>query len=398
MSTSDHAAFVFVVCGEKVHINTLHFSLEQLKKYSQYPIYVVTDSKRNEIPIHHNNIIDIETPASYNHHQASIWLKTSLHKILPNDKTYCYLDSDVIALNSECNNVFDFFVAPVTFAPDHTTASYFSPYAVNCDCSGAFQKDKEEFEQAISAVVNNKHYPPDFENPLTRELFRLRKMISTNYLKLFSLFLKMIASTFIGKIKIAENTFINIGKKQWQNKDGSFIFPILLAYRKKLKNRYRYRFNFWQRTWIKQDGKPLSPNRCTHLHDAIKNKFGYILEKDWQHWNGGVFLFNNQSHTFLEQWHQNTLSIFEDSYWKIRDQGTLIVTVLQNNLQNHPLLPEKFNFIADFYKPEITVDKSKSSLLKGDKIIQPAMIHIYHHWGDEQWDVWQFVKTQAEKK
>ena len=100
----------------------------------------------------------------------------------------------------------------------------------------------------------------------------------------------------------------------------------------------------------------------------------------------------------MDMWHQYTMLIFEDSYWKVRDQGTLIATVYAYHLQNHPLLPEKFNFIADFYKPEITVDKSKSSLLKGNKIIKPAMIHIYHHWGDEQWDVWQFVKKQAEKK
>jgi hypothetical protein len=387
--------FVFVVCGSKEHIDTLHFSLKALKRFTKYPVIVVTDSRRNEIPVIHDEVLDIETPSTFNHHQASIWLKTSLHRILPSGTLYCYLDSDVIALNSECDNVFDFFVSPVTFAPDHTTASYFSPYAVNCDCSGAFQKDKKEFEQAISAVVNNKQYPPDFENPLTRELFRLMKMISANYLKLFSLFLKMIASFFIGKIKIAENTFINIRKKQWQNKDGSLTFPILLAYRKKLKQLYQYRFNFGQRTWIKPDGKPLSQNRCTHLHDAIKNKFGYTLENDWQHWNGGVFLFNNQSHNFMDIWHQYTMQIFEDSYWKIRDQGALIATVLHFQLTNHPTLPKTFNFIADFYKTEIRPKESNEPVFyDGNEVLKPAFIHIYHQWGNTRWDVWNTVEKQ----
>ena len=92
-------AYVFVVCGERKHIETLHFSLKSLKLVSQFPIWVVTDKKRNEIEIEHDNIIDVSTPEDFNHHQASIWLKTSLHRILPKGTTYCYLDSDVIAMN-----------------------------------------------------------------------------------------------------------------------------------------------------------------------------------------------------------------------------------------------------------------------------------------------------------
>ncbi|NSW45334.1 MAG: hypothetical protein HPY79_05935 [Bacteroidales bacterium] len=397
MLTSDHAAFVFVVCGAKVHIDTLHFSLEQLKKHSQYPIYVVTDSTRNEIPIHHDNVIDIETPSSYDHHQASIWLKTSLHKILPNNKTYCYLDSDVIALNAECNNIFKYYQSPITFAKDHSTLSYFSPYAVHCSCKAKFEKTDSLFQQSIAAIIKNPHYPPDYSKKEIRKLIALQNKINTNLWELFHFYLKFIISYIIGKTKISDDITINARKKQLEVSN-YFYYPILLLYRKTIKEKTGYTFNFIKRQWTKNGKLAVTPNRCNHIQQALKETFNVDVPIDWQHWNGGVFVFDHQSHAFMEQWHQNTLTLFKNSFWRVRDQGTLIATVFQYNLQNHPLLPEKFNFIADFYKPEITVDKSKSLLLKGNKIIQPAMIHIYHHWGDEQWDVWQFVKTQAEKK
>lgn len=85
--------FVFVVCGSAEHISTLNLSLKFLRRYSAYPVLVVTDSSRNEIAIEHDNIIDVETPQQYSHHEASIFLKTGLHKFLPdiNTNKYCYL-------------------------------------------------------------------------------------------------------------------------------------------------------------------------------------------------------------------------------------------------------------------------------------------------------------------
>ena len=390
----DDAAFVFVVCGAKTHIDTLHFSLEQLKKYSQYPIFVVTDSKRNEITIRHNNIIDVQTPSSYNHHQASIWLKTSLHKILPNHKTYCYLDSDVITLNKECNRVFDYYQPPITFAKDHTTLSYFSPYAVNCNCKINHDNTKLLFEKEILQTIQKPNYPPNFESKEIRTLFLLYNQISSNVLKLFFFVFKAIISAIIGKVKIKEGIVLNIQKKRWEINQ-NFHYPILLLYRKLIKEKTGYTFSFLKRQWIKNHQCAILPNRCNHLQQALTETFHVEVPPDWQHWNGGVFVFDCQSHDFLEQWHQNTKTIFANSYWKVRDQGTLIATVFQNNLQNHTILSEEFNFIADFYKPEITVDKTQKYLLKGEKIIQPAMIHIYHHWDDEQWDVWQFVKKMT---
>jgi len=87
---------------------------------------------------------------------------------------------------------------------------------------------------------------------------------------------------------------------------------------------------------------------CDHLREAIRQKFGVeVTDPDWQHWNGGVFLFDGESSDFLATWHAYTRAIFEDSYWKTRDQGTLIATVWKHNMQMQALLNSEFNHIVD---------------------------------------------------
>jgi len=259
-------AFVYVVCGRRKHIDTLHRSLKWLEWNANSDIIVVTDVNRNEIPIKHRHVIHVETPAHFNHHQASIYLKTSLHRHVPgNYKKYCYLDSDVLAVNHRADQVFTFFTPPITFAQDlpiaENNVSRFSPWAVNCPCTGL-------------------------------------------------------------------------------NDTAS----------------------------------------CHHLPDAIRQKFGIIVAPDWVHWNGGVFVFTLQhSAAFMEQWHQNTLQIFENSYWQTRDQGTLIVTVWQNGLQNQPVLPQKFNFIADLNNAFLCFQPLEGyALHPGLPKTNPIFLHLFH--------------------
>jgi hypothetical protein len=87
---------------------------------------------------------------------------------------------------------------------------------------------------------------------------------------------------------------------------------------------------------------------CDHLQEAIENKFGVALsEPDWQHWNGGVYLFDSESIEFTDTWDRYTRSAFEDPRWKTRDQGTLVATVWKLGLQNQAVLPGTYNFIVD---------------------------------------------------
>ena len=141
--------FVFVVCGNREHIDTLHFSLRALRKYSSRPIWVVTESRRNEIPIIWENVIEAHPPESYTHHQAGIWMKTGLHRILPSGNHYCYLDSDVVALSEEVNTVFSFYRAPISFSTDHCRLNAFSPYAVRCNCRKRYADDQQKLEDCL---------------------------------------------------------------------------------------------------------------------------------------------------------------------------------------------------------------------------------------------------------
>lgn len=395
MNARPNVAFVFVVCGSKEHITTLNFSLQALKKFTNHEIFVVTDLQRNESEIQHHHIIDVRTPSEYSHHQASIWLKTSLHRILPPNKLYAYLDSDVIALNSDCNRIFEFYQAPVTFAKDHTSIQYFSPYAVNCQCYENFLNDKNELETAIQKALNHLNYPGNYSNKYYRELLQYLYELSYNKLSLLKLAV-LLPLSFFFPIRLNKCIVLNSKQKRWLI-DNRFEYPILLLHRKKIKTE-GYIFSLKKRNWFSIAKKRyIRKNQCTHLLEAIRKTFDISVSENYQHWNGGVFLFDQNSHAFLEQWRQNTLKIFSNPYWKVRDQATLIVTAHQFGLQNHCTLPEEFNFIADFYKPYIYPHHQKvNSFFKGNKIITPSFIHVYHHFGDKQWDVWQRIEQILE--
>jgi hypothetical protein len=62
-----------------------------------------------------------------NHHQASIFLKTSLWQYLDMEHQYCYLDTDIIAIDEQIDEVFDQFQAPISFSTDHRKMLAFSP-------------------------------------------------------------------------------------------------------------------------------------------------------------------------------------------------------------------------------------------------------------------------------
>src|SRR5690606_3077345 len=49
-------------------------------------------------------------------------------------------------------------------------------------------------------------------------------------------------------------------------------------------------------------------DKCHHLQAYILDKFNVtITNKNFQHWNGGVFLFDGQAHEFLKAWFDKTM-------------------------------------------------------------------------------------------
>ena len=140
---------------------------------------------------------------------------------------------------------------------------------------------------------------------------------------------------------------------------------------------------------------------CDHLQEAIFRQFKVnITNKTWQHYNGGVFVFDRHSIKFMDLWHKNTLSIFKNPYWRTRDQGTLVATVWQLKLQNHLVLPHEFNFIVDplsnvhrvkrhFKKPHQALPNESYSLGNDPNKPAPKFLHFINGGiGMRGWKNW----------
>jgi hypothetical protein len=378
------SVFVFVVCGSKEHIDTLHFSLNFIKKYSKKRIIVLTDLERNEIPIIHNEIINIKTPFEFNHHQASIYLKTGIFKFLPEGNLYCYLDTDVISMNSDIDTIFNEFSSPISFAPDHCTMEYFSPFAINCECSNQFKLERERFDIELNKIDFTKK-SDDFEIIEARKkLHYVYNEIKQNKIKLLYTAIKY----FCSKKNFILNDEILFDKKErkWKLNNGKIFMNDINI--RKVAKKSKLKWSYLKNEPISSTGKSIWRDQCNHLLEEIKNKFTIKINKpNFQHWNGGVFLFDDSSRDFLNEWHNSTLEIFKNPKWKTRDQGTLIKTVWQFGLQNHPMLDKKWNLIADFHNPYLKWENDfiRVSLNESYK---PSFVHVFHHFGDENWEFW----------
>lgn len=429
-------SYVFVVCGDKLHVETLHFSLKMLKRYTKYDIVVVTDTSRNAISIEHDNIINIITPSTLTHHQAAIYLKTFLHKILKTNHLYCYLDTDVVAISSEIDSIFNHFMAPITFCTDHCKIKAFSPNAVyDAFYDNLLEKQKklstlyyqyrqEEEKQAKEAGSHLEqilHLKAIFNQnrPLHAQAIRGNQLLQVLLSKLIFQTIHLYTKLIIPKNKrlsrlekLHRRIFgtpldfdlfsqekgyqYDFAAKKWYDLHGRLIYEENLIVNR-IESSTEFRWDTITQQWYDQGNNNISTIQSDKLIHLIRTKFGVnISNENWRHWNGGVFLFNHASAAFMEQWHQWTLEIFNDPAWKIRDQGTLIATSWKFDLQNHPTLPLVYNFIADYYHPHLYYKGNLTFHIQPHHInIKPYFIHIYHHWGDPSWQVWQDVVALA---
>jgi len=388
--------FIFVVCGAKEHIETLHFSLRALRHFSEHEIWIVTDSTRNEIPLVHTNIINVKCPDGFTHHQASIYLKTGLHKFLPPGNLYCYLDSDVIALNEKINEVFEQKTGLITFAPDHSKMNRFSPYAINCDC---LNENLAEWAE-IDFLLEKYGRPTTINDPtqLKRQnrLKRNLELTKRSKLKLVGFAAKYVTTGNI--LRFADGLYYNKNEHAWYDNEGQ---PVMIDTNnetiKKIEKNSKWRWNIVRRRWISPTGNDIHQLQCSHLTQAIDSKFGIkITNPNWQHWNGGVFLFDNGSHAFMESWHKKTILIFSDPRWKTRDQGTLIATAWQFGLMHLPLLSKAYNFIADPSNQGLMISDDREYITDDafKTKYSPAFIHIFNNFGQSGWDIWDWVEEK----
>ncbi len=393
-----NGTFVFVVCGDREYIDTLHFSLRQLRSFTQNEILVVTDAGRNAIKVEHPNILDIETPAYLNSHQASIYLKTGLHKFLQPGKLYCYLDTDVVALNKEVDDIFTQKQSQITFASDHSRMPVFSPYAVNCGC---LERNKAEWQQLGSMLKELDKSPVVTNRFLLKKQRELKKKFELIKQSRIRYFLYAAKYFMPGKIlKLDENTSYDKESGIWYDTVGN---PIMYDTPKKviaeIEKISAWRWNYLKRRWISPQGDNIHELSCEHLKLNIAEKFKLEIRDDnWQHWNGGVFLFDDGSHAFMEAWHKKTMEIFKDPKWKTRDQGTLIATAWEFGLQDAPLLSKKYNFIADPSNPKLMISEDRVHITDDafETEYAPSFIHLFHNFGVKGWEVWDWVETILE--
>jgi len=380
--------FIFVVCGSKEHIDTLHFSLNHLNRFSKNEIWVLTDSTRNEIPIVHTSVIDLKTPDAFNHHQASIYLKTGIHKFVPKGNLYCYLDSDVIALSENVERIFDEYIAPIRFAPDHCKLMKFSPYAVNCGCMADWDTDRDVFNKALDIHDKNKQISDPEILIKAKELQLLFDRIKKSIIKKIATAIRYFFSYPI--FKLDDSFYFDRKSRTWHSSNHNIVMYEVDV--KKIEQETGFKYNRLSQKWINKKGVDIWQDECKHLADAIHEKFDInIPAENWQHWNGGVFLFDDNSHDFLETWHKYTMEIFKDTYWKTRDQGTLIATVMKFNLQNHPVLDKKWNLIADYHNPYLQWTDLKNVQISHSEFVSPIFLHVYHHFGDNSWKFWKMM-------
>jgi len=391
---NQHTAFVFVVCGAEEHIASLNYSLEALRKFSRNPIIVVTDSSRNASPIVHDRVSDVQTPAHLNHHQASIWLKTSLHRHLPEGPLYCYLDTDVVAVSEKVDGIFDQYCPPVTFALDHCRMASFSLSAVHCGCDQKFQGWQRELKRLF---VEHGLFSRETEDAAKKaRLEQLFIDIKKNRLAYAWITLRFWLSP--KRFRLNEEFILHKDEQLWRDAEGNAILyerenPAI----KIIETTTHYRCSISDgHEWTANGLKVFAP-QCDHLREQIKTTFSTeVNDPNWHHWNGGVFLFDSRSHAFLDMWHERTVRIFTEPEWKTRDQGTLISTVWEMGLQDAPVLPSAFNLIADHAHDRITHHGGLHFTLEDRaETVSPHFIHVYHHWGDGQWDVWRAVEDRT---
>jgi glycosyltransferase involved in cell wall biosynthesis len=124
--------FVLLACGEH-YAKRVNTALDFLKRATRKEIVVLR--ARALSPINHDQVLSCVPPQHFSDAQATVALKTNLHRLLGSDRReWCYLDSDVIVTSGEIDQIFQYRRAEIAFASDHTDIDMQSRHLVRCGC------------------------------------------------------------------------------------------------------------------------------------------------------------------------------------------------------------------------------------------------------------------------
>jgi hypothetical protein len=126
--------FVLACAGES-HAHRANLALRFLKKFSRTEIVVI--AAQGGPPIDHDQVLPFPLLEGVSTERGMMVLKAALPLILGERGTRaCYLDTDVVAVSPQVDEIFDAYIAPVVFAQDHLSIDAFSRCAISCGCSG----------------------------------------------------------------------------------------------------------------------------------------------------------------------------------------------------------------------------------------------------------------------
>jgi hypothetical protein len=410
---SNKNIFVYAVCGVDKWLDQLNISLKYLKNFSKNEIIVVTDLSRNKTEILHDNIINIKTPNEFDNKKASLFLKTSLHKILDMTNNYCYLDSHIIAVKKGVDRIFNHNYGKITFSPDFCKINKASPYLASCNCRSKRSQEQKELNEIFIKYKDYKDEGKcltdvleDESNLLRKLKIKLTALFQVNIKKLFFKyyneskqhrsgeidfnFYKVFKIKLFDKFNIKEEWVYKKYNKAWLNESNEIIFCEHLQLSDYIERISGFRYDKKICEWVNKDNfiifaEPI----CNHLADMIKNEFGVSLTKpDWQHWNSSVFLFNSKSVDFLDLWHKFTLQLLRNDLTRINDITSLSAAVWKSKIQNRQNLPTEFQLIANLKANNVKyIRNGEYSIDEGKTLISPYFINFGNGFGNNSWEI-----------
>ncbi|HKV41923.1 MAG TPA: glycosyltransferase, partial [Blastocatellia bacterium] len=151
--------FVFCLCGNE-QVARVNTSLRFLKRFTKLDIVVA--KARAFAPICHDQVIECRVPEQFTNLAASTSLKTALHRIMPVESAeWCYLHSDVIAVDPDVDRIFDRRRGPVSFARGNLDIDSRSSETAGCGCrSSRCRHLRQEIKATFSVAIGSGSWVP----------------------------------------------------------------------------------------------------------------------------------------------------------------------------------------------------------------------------------------------